>query len=190
MFYCQRRKRTAKFLNYRGKFWTIFQCDDWLEWMAKQIKTVQEIRANADLVDSTSAEYGPRLEQILQYHGPWCKSSKQYIVESYTQTDFFLLVSSHNPYFQSKFQAWISVMHSCSGWLKQMRRNRVASQGFKHLVPVAPTPPKVAIIRHFNHKKKIHIKNCTLLRSVERWSDLDLTLVATNKKTGFTLALP
>ena len=33
--------------------------------MAEQIKTVQEIRANADLVDSTSAEYGPRLEQIF-----------------------------------------------------------------------------------------------------------------------------
>ena len=130
-FHGQRRKRTAKFLNYRGKFWTIFQCDDWLEWIAEQIKTVQEIRANADLVD-------------------------------YTQTDFFLLVSSHNPYFQSKFQAWISVMQSCRSWLKQMRRNRVASQSFKQLVPAAPTPPKMAIIRHFNHKKKTNFTSKTV----------------------------
>ena len=33
--------------------------------MAEQIKLVQEIRANADLVDSASADYGPKLEQIF-----------------------------------------------------------------------------------------------------------------------------
>jgi len=44
---------------------TLEYCDDWLEWMAEQIKLVQEIRANADLVDSASADYGPKLEQIF-----------------------------------------------------------------------------------------------------------------------------
>ena len=42
------------------------QCDDWLEWMMSQVNEVQQIRREAETVDSNSAEYGPKLFEIFE----------------------------------------------------------------------------------------------------------------------------
>ena len=79
--------------------------------MAEQIKLVQEIRANADLVDSASAEYGPKLEQIF---GTMMQEqqaiSRKSILKLYFYTIFNYSFRSRDFFtFFNLFREWLNI---------------------------------------------------------------------------------